>query len=42
LLSELREEQGLEPDPMRAYLASGYYESIVGERGTGGLSGWGN
>ena len=42
LLSELREEQGLEPDPMKAYLASGYYESIVAERGSGGLSGWGS
>ena len=42
LLSEVREEHGLAPDPMRAYLASGYYDSIVDERGTGGLSGWGN
>jgi L-rhamnose isomerase/sugar isomerase len=41
LLSELREEQGLEPDPMKAYRASGYYESIVAERGSGGSSGWG-
>jgi L-rhamnose isomerase / sugar isomerase len=42
LLSELREDQGLQPDPMRAYLASGYYETVIDERGTGGLSGWGN
>ena len=42
LLAELREEQGLAPDPMRAYLDSGYYDTVVDERGTGGLSGWGN
>ena len=29
LLAELREEMGLAPDPVRAYLASGYGEKIV-------------
>ena len=42
LLAEMRGEQGLEPDPLQAYLKSGYYESIVDQRGTGGLSGWGS
>lgn len=41
LLAELREELGIEPDPMRAYLRSGYYESIVDGRGSAASSGWG-
>jgi L-rhamnose isomerase/sugar isomerase len=41
LLGELREEQGLDADPMKSYLASGYYDSIVDARGTGAASGWG-
>ena len=32
LLAELREELGLDPDPMAAYAASGYAEKIVAER----------
>ena len=32
LLAELREEMGLAPDPVKAYLASGYAEKIVSER----------
>ena len=32
LLAELREEQGLDPDPMAAYSRSGYAEQIVAER----------
>src|SRR5262249_21120984 len=32
LLTGLREEQGLAPDPMVAYAASGYAEKIISER----------
>ena len=32
LLAEIREEQGLDPDPVAAYAASGYAEKIVAER----------
>jgi L-rhamnose isomerase / sugar isomerase len=41
LLAELREEQGLAPDPVRAYLASGYGEKIIAERVGGAAAGWG-
>jgi L-rhamnose isomerase / sugar isomerase len=41
LLAELREEMGLAPDPVRAYLASGYGEKIVSERVGGTAAGWG-
>jgi L-rhamnose isomerase / sugar isomerase len=41
LLAELRAEQGLDPDPMASYLASGYRESIVAERVGGVQAGWG-
>lgn len=41
LLRELREEQGLAPDPVAAYLASGYGEKIVSERVGGAPAGWG-
>jgi L-rhamnose isomerase / sugar isomerase len=41
LLAELREEQGLAPDPMRAYADSGYAEKIVAERIGGQQAGWG-
>ncbi|HEY3905319.1 MAG TPA: L-rhamnose isomerase [Streptosporangiaceae bacterium] len=40
LLAELRTEQGLEPDPMRAYAASGYAEKIVADRVGGTPAGW--
>ncbi len=40
LLAELREEMGLDPDPLAAYARSGYAEKIVAERGTAGM-GWG-
>ncbi len=33
LLAELREEQGLDGDPMAAYLRSGYADRIAAERG---------
>jgi L-rhamnose isomerase/sugar isomerase len=41
LLRELREEMGLAPDPVAAYLASGYGEKIVSERVGGAAAGWG-
>ncbi|MBE1878738.1 L-rhamnose isomerase [Myceligenerans pegani] len=41
LLAELREEQGLAPDPMAAYAASGYAEKIAAERIGGAQAGWG-
>lgn len=41
LLRQVREEMGLDPDPLRAYFAGGYQEKIEAERGrrqgTGGL-----
>jgi L-rhamnose isomerase/sugar isomerase len=41
LLAELRAEMGLAPDPVRAYLASGYGEKIISERVGGTAAGWG-
>jgi L-rhamnose isomerase/sugar isomerase len=41
LLSELRAEQGLDPDPMTAYAGSGYAEQIVAGRVGGHQAGWG-
>jgi L-rhamnose isomerase/sugar isomerase len=41
LLAELRQEMGLDPDPVKAYLASGYGEKIVAERVGGNAAGWG-
>ncbi len=41
LLAELRESQGLDPDPMAAYGRSGYAEKIVAERVGGAQAGWG-
>jgi L-rhamnose isomerase / sugar isomerase len=41
LLAELREETGLAPDPVKAYLASGYGEKIIAERVGGDAAGWG-
>ncbi len=41
LLAGLREEQGLHPDPMRAYAASGYGEQIAADRVGGNQAGWG-
>ena len=41
LLTQLREEQGLDPDPMKAYAASGYAEKIATERVGGAQAGWG-
>ncbi|NUW45472.1 L-rhamnose isomerase [Nonomuraea rhodomycinica] len=41
LLAELREEMGLDPDPMAAYARSGYFEKIAAERVGGAQAGWG-
>ena len=41
LLAELRAEMGLAPDPVAAYLASGYGEKIISERKGGSPAGWG-
>jgi L-rhamnose isomerase/sugar isomerase len=41
LLRELREEQGLDPDPMAAYARSGYADKIAAERVGGNQAGWG-
>jgi L-rhamnose isomerase / sugar isomerase len=41
LLGAMREEAGLEPDPVAAYRRSGYAEKIVGERAGGAPAGWG-
>jgi L-rhamnose isomerase/sugar isomerase len=39
-LAAWREERGLPPDPMRAYLASGYQEQIEADRIGGTQAGW--
>jgi L-rhamnose isomerase / sugar isomerase len=41
LLAELREEMGLAPEPVKAYLTSGYGEKIVAQRVGGTAAGWG-
>jgi L-rhamnose isomerase/sugar isomerase len=41
LLAELREEMGLDPNPLAAYAASGYAEKITTERVGGTQAGWG-
>ena len=41
LLAELRTEQGLDPDPMAAYLRSGYGRRIAADRVGGEQAGWG-
>jgi L-rhamnose isomerase len=41
LLGELREEMGLDPDPVGAYLRSGYFDRIRVERADGQQAGWG-
>src|SRR5580692_10905902 len=41
LLAELRQDAGLEPDPVAAYQRSGYAEKIVAERTGGQQAGWG-
>jgi L-rhamnose isomerase/sugar isomerase len=41
LLAEVRQEMGLDPDPMAAYARSGYYEKIAADRVGGQQAGWG-
>jgi L-rhamnose isomerase/sugar isomerase len=41
LLAELREELGLNPNPMKAYADSGYAERIAADRVGGAQAGWG-
>jgi L-rhamnose isomerase / sugar isomerase len=41
LLADVRQEQGLDQDPMAAYARSGYAERIVAERVGGQQAGWG-
>jgi L-rhamnose isomerase/sugar isomerase len=41
LLAELREDMGIDPDPMAAYARSGYFEKIRDERKDGQAAGWG-
>ncbi|WEO93853.1 L-rhamnose isomerase [Streptomyces sp. FXJ1.172] len=41
LLREVREEMGLDPDPLAAYARSGWAERIVAERVGGQQAGWG-
>jgi L-rhamnose isomerase/sugar isomerase len=41
MLTEIRQELGLDPDPMAAYERSGYAEKIVAERVGGTQAGWG-
>ena len=41
LLADVRQEQGLDQDPMAAYARSGYAEQIVTERVGGQQAGWG-
>jgi L-rhamnose isomerase/sugar isomerase len=42
LLAELRDEMGLDPDPVGAYLRSGYPEKIVADRVGGTPASWGS
>jgi L-rhamnose isomerase/sugar isomerase len=42
MLAELRVEMGLEPDPLAAYLRSGYGEQIAKARVGGTATGWGS
>jgi L-rhamnose isomerase/sugar isomerase len=41
LLRELREEMGLDPDPVAAYKRSGYLARVTAERVGGQQAGWG-
>jgi len=41
LLAELRQDQGLDPDPIAAYRRSGWRERITAERVGGAQAGWG-
>jgi L-rhamnose isomerase/sugar isomerase len=41
LIKEWREDSGIDPEPMKAYAASGYAERIATERVGGNQAGWG-
>ncbi|BCJ76270.1 L-rhamnose isomerase [Catellatospora sp. IY07-71] len=41
LLRDLREDMGLDPDPIAAYRGSGYFERIRDDRAVGQAAGWG-
>jgi L-rhamnose isomerase / sugar isomerase len=41
ILAELREEMGIDPDPIAAYRRSGHFERLVAERRGGAQAGWG-
>jgi L-rhamnose isomerase / sugar isomerase len=41
LLAELRADLGLDPDPVAAYQASGYFDKVAAERVGGQQAGWG-
>ncbi len=41
MLAELREQIGVDGNPMAAYAASGYAEKIAAERIGGQAAGWG-
>lgn len=41
LVREWREENGIDPEPMKAYAASGYSAKIAAERVSGQQAGWG-
>jgi L-rhamnose isomerase / sugar isomerase len=41
LLRELREDLGLDSDPLGAYARSGYFERVRAERASGQAAGWG-
>jgi L-rhamnose isomerase/sugar isomerase len=41
LLADLRQQLGLDPDPMAAYARSGYAERIAADRVGGAQAGWG-
>jgi L-rhamnose isomerase/sugar isomerase len=41
LLREWRSDKGIDPEPMKAYAASGYAKKIATERVGGNQAGWG-
>ena len=41
LLAELREDMGIDPDPLAAYKRSGHFDTIREERKDGASAGWG-
>ncbi|SMD24992.1 L-rhamnose isomerase [Kibdelosporangium aridum] len=41
MLAELREDMGIDPDPIAAYRRSGHFDKIRAERADGAAAGWG-